>query len=237
MRRGRLDASRASSPAASAPQRPLRGGDQALEIDAAGGRQDDVARAVAAVGNSRASPRPAERRRSRRCPARCGPADAGRNRRARHFSSAPNGGWSSYIWISSRITFFSVSKSSSRSEGRRMSASSSTAAVLVLRQHGRVEDGVFLVGEGVVVGPHLVELAVHVVGRAAGRALEHHVFEEMAHAGHCVGLVAGAGLDEKAQGRRMGLGVALGDDLQAVGQIRGSRNLHTGTSKAAASRA
>ena len=54
--------------------------------------------------------------------------------------------------------------------------------LLVFGQHGRVENRVLLAGEGVVVGPHLVELAVHVVGRTAGRALEDHVFEEMAHA-------------------------------------------------------
>ena len=66
--------------------------------------------------------------------------------------------------------------------------------------------------------PHLVELAIHVVGRTGGRPLEHHVLEEMAHAGHLVGLVAGAGLDEETQRRRVGLGVALGDDFQTVGQ-------------------
>ena len=41
----------------------------------------------------------------------------------------------------------------------------------------------------------------------------------MAHAGDLVGLVAGAGLHEEAQRRRMRLGVALGDDLQAVGEL------------------
>ena len=46
---------------------------------------------------------------------------------AMHFSCAPNGGWSSYLAISSRITSFSVSKSAGRSAGRRMSLSSSTA--------------------------------------------------------------------------------------------------------------
>ena len=71
--------------------------------------------------------------------------------------------------------------------------------VLMFRQHGGVEDGVLLVGEGVVVGAHLVELAVHVVGRAAGRALEGHVFEEMAHAGHGVVFIAGARADEEPQ--------------------------------------
>ena len=55
--------------------------------------------------------------------------------------------------------------------------------VLAFRQDGGVEDRVFLVGEGVVVGPHFVEFAVDLIGGAAGRALEHHVFEEVAHAG------------------------------------------------------
>ena len=90
--------------------------------------------------------------------------------------------------------------------------------VLVLRQHGGVVDRVLLVGEGVVMGAHLVELAVHVVGRAAGRALEHHVLEEMAHAGHGVGLVAGAGADEEPHRRRVRRGAPFGDDLQSVGQ-------------------
>ena len=85
-------------------------------------------------------------------------------------------------------------------------------------QHGGVEDGVFLVGEGVVVGAHLVELAVHLVGRAAGRALEDHVFEEMAHAGQRVVFIAGAGVDEEPQRRGIGRVVALGDDFQAVGK-------------------
>ena len=40
----------------------------------------------------------------------------------------------------------------------------------------------------------------------------------MADAGDFVGLVAGAGLHEEAQGRRVGLVVALGDDFQAVGE-------------------
>ena len=69
----------------------------------------------------------------------------------------------------------------------------------------------------------LVQLAVHVVGRAGGRALEGHVLQEMAHAGDLVALVAGAGLDNEPQGRRVGLGVALGDDLQAVGQGVGEK--------------
>ena len=88
----------------------------------------------------------------------------------------------------------------------------------MFRQHGGVENRVLLVGEGVVVGAHLVELAVHVVGRAARRALEDHVFQKMAYAGHPGGFVAGAGADEKPHGRGIGSAVALGNDLQAVGQ-------------------
>jgi hypothetical protein len=47
---------------------------------------------------------------------------------ARHRSSAPNGGWSSYIRISSRMTSFSVLKSSTRSAGRIIRASSAVAS-------------------------------------------------------------------------------------------------------------
>ncbi len=85
-----------------------------------------------------------------------------------------------------------------------MSASRSTHAVLVLGQHRGVVDGVFFAGEGVVVGADLVELAVHVVGRAARRPLEDHVFEKMAHAGDVVRFVARAGVHEEAQRLRMG---------------------------------
>ena len=89
---------------------------------------------------------------------------------------------------------------------------------LVLRQHRGVVDGRLLGGGGVGAGADLVQLAVDVVGRARGRALEGHVLEEMAHAGDVVGFVAGAGLDDEAQGGRVGLGVAFGDDFQTVGQ-------------------
>ena len=68
------------------------------------------------------------------------------------------------------------------------------------------------------MGADLVEFAVHVVGRAGGRALEGHVFQEMAHAGDFVALVAVAGLDDETQGRRIGVRIALGHDLQPVGQ-------------------
>ena len=49
-----------------------------------------------------------------------------------------------------------------------------------------------------------------------GVPLKHHVLEEMAHAGDFVGLVARAGAHEEADAQRMGLVVALGDNLQAV---------------------
>ena len=90
---------------------------------------------------------------------------------------------------------------------------------LELGQHRGVVDGAFFAGEGVVVGAHFVELAVHVVGRAAGGAFEHHVFEKMAHARHIVRLIAGAGLHEKSDGRGVRLVVAFGDDFQAVGEL------------------
>jgi len=85
-------------------------------------------------------------------------------------------------------------------------------------QHGGVEDRVFFVGKGVVVGAHLVELAVHVVGRTGRRPLENHVFEKVAHSGHRVVLVASARVDEEAQGRRIGRVVALDNDFETVRQ-------------------
>ena len=97
-----------------------------------------------------------------------------------------------------------------------MSPSSSTAACLILRQDRRVVDRVLFAGAGVVVRAHLVELAVHLVGGSAGRALEDHVLEKMAHAGQRVRLVARAGLDEERHGRRVGVAVALGHHFQAV---------------------
>ncbi len=120
--------------------------------------------------------------------------------------------------ISSMITCFSVSKSSSRKRGADDVAQQFDGAGLIFGQHGRVVDRVLFAGEGVVVGPHLVELAIYVVGRAGRRALEHHVFEKMAHARDLVGLVASAGLHEEAQRGRMRLGVALGHDLQPIGE-------------------
>ena len=182
----------------------LGGGHQGVEVDPAGGGQHDVARAVAAVEII------AHRLADSVADTLGGAQHAAAQRMravvgARHLSSAPNGGWSSYIWISSRITCFSVWKSSSRSDGPEDVGQQVHRALLVLGQHGGVKHRVLLVGEGVVVGAHLVELAVHVVGRAAGRALERHVFEEMAHPGHLFGFIARPGVDEEPQRRRVGL--------------------------------
>jgi hypothetical protein len=44
------------------------------------------------------------------------------------------------------------------------------------------------------------------------------VFQEMAHAGHGLMLVAGTGFDKEAQGRGVRLVVALGDDFEPVGK-------------------
>ncbi len=99
---------------------------------------------------------------------------------------------------------------------------------LIFRQHGGVVHRVLFVGEGVVMGAHFVELAIHVVGAARGRALEHHVFQKMAHAGDGVGFIARPGVDEETQRRGIRAGVALGDDLQAVIE-RGGFKFHRGT--------
>ena len=77
------------------------------------------------------------------------------------------------------ITFFSVSKSSSRRVGRRMSERTSKAGGQILRQAGHVIERVFLGGLGIVLGAHAVEVAVHGQGVAAGRSLEGHVLEEV----------------------------------------------------------
>ena len=74
----------------------------------------------------------------------------------------------------------------------------------IFRQDGGVKNGVFLAGEGVVVGADAVEVAVDVEVGAVRRALEDHVFEEVRHAGHLGRLVAGAGADEEAQARPTG---------------------------------
>src|SRR5690554_4980418 len=52
----------------------------------------------------------------------------------------------------------------------------------VLGDHRGIVDGGFFGGGGVVVGAYLVEVSVHITGRPVGRTLEHHVFEEVAHA-------------------------------------------------------
>ena len=52
--------------------------------------------------------------------------------------------------------------------------------VLLLRQHRRVVDGVFLAGERIDARAHVVEAAVDRVARDLGGALEVHVLEEVA---------------------------------------------------------
>ena len=49
----------------------------------------------------------------------------------------------------------------------------------VLGENGRVKDGVFLAGEGVVIGADAVEVHVDLKGAAARGPLEDHVLEEM----------------------------------------------------------
>ena len=91
---------------------------------------------------------------------------------------------------------------------------------LELRQHVAVEDRRFLGGERVVLGAHLVELAVYVVGRAPGGPLEDHVFEEMADPRFSAGLVARAGPDEVAGSHGERRRVVLADHGEAAVQRR-----------------
>jgi len=90
--------------------------------------------------------------------------------------------------------------------------------LLKLREHSGVVDGALLAGESIVVSAHLIELAVDVVGAPRGGSLEHHVLEKVAHSGDVGGLIASAGLHEEAERRRMGVVVALGNDLEAVAE-------------------
>ena len=68
--------------------------------------------------------------------------------------------------ISLMMTFFSMSKSSVAQAGPEDVGEDVHGLRQVLGQHGGVEDGVFLAGEGVVVGADAVEVAVDVEGGA-----------------------------------------------------------------------
>ena len=89
-------------------------------------------------------------------------------------------------------------------------------ALDLLGQHRGIENGAFLGGASVVIGAHLVELTIHVVGRTGRRPLECHVFEKVAHARDRIRLVAGTRVHKETQRRRVGVRIALGDDFQAV---------------------
>ena len=214
--RGRLHGPRTFDrfPAAAGP---LAIGDQPIEIDAAGRRQDDVARCIAAAeilahGIHRQG------------------LDAGH--RAQHAAAqgvlAEEGRAALLIGPERRLVLehldlfqdhFLLGLKVGLAERRAEDVGQDLGRPgLIFGQHGSVEDGRLLRSARVTMRADLVEFAVHVVGRTRGRALECHVFEKMADAGDLVGLVAGAGLDDEPQGRRVGLGIALGDDLEAVGQ-------------------
>ena len=60
-----------------------------------------------------------------------------------------------------------------------------------------MKDGVFLAGEGIVIGADPVEFAVDIGGRSPRRALEDHVLEEVRHAGDVGRFVARSGADKK----------------------------------------
>ena len=126
------------------------------------------------------------------------------------------------------ITFFSVSKSSSRRLGRRMSERTSNACGQVLGEAGDVVERVLLGGLGVVLGTDAVEVAVDRQGVALRRPLEDHVLEEVRHARDLGRLVAAPRLDEEPRGDRPRLVVQLGDDLEAVIEDR-VVEVHQGT--------
>ena len=100
--------------------------------------------------------------------------------------------------------------------------------LLELGKHGGVVDRALFAREGVVVGPHLIELPIDIVGAPCGGSLEHHVLEEVAHAGHLVAFVASARLHEESQGSRMRLAVGFRDDVEAVAE-RSLEEFHVGS--------
>ena len=88
----------------------------------------------------------------------------------------------------------------------------------VFRQHGRIEDSVLLARVGVVARADPVEVEIDILGAAARRSLEHHVFEEVRNAGLGDSLIARAGPDEEAERDRTRGGTRFADDREAVRQ-------------------
>src|SRR5262249_26772172 len=86
----------------------------------------------------------------------------------------------------------------------------------VFRQNRSVEDCVFFTGEGVVVSADPIKVPVNVEGSASWRSLEHHVLQEVGHAGDVRSFIPRARTNEKAQryGARRGTGFA--NDLQTI---------------------
>jgi hypothetical protein len=74
-------------------------------------------------------------------------------------------------------------------------------------------------GESVVDATQRLRAAVDLPGAIGGRALEHHVLEEMGDAAVAGRLVAGAGAVEQGRGHQGGLTVLDQADGQAVAQL------------------
>ena len=72
----------------------------------------------------------------------------------------------------------------------------------IFGQDGSVKDGILFTCEGVVVGADLIEVAIDIQRRAPWRALEHHVLQEVRHAGNIACLVARPRAHEKPQRHR-----------------------------------
>ena len=86
----------------------------------------------------------------------------------------------------------------------------------ILGQDGGVKQRDLFARRRVVAGAHLVENAVHVVGRILGGPLEGHVFQKVTHAGDFGRLVAGTGTDEEPQRHAVYIRIQFGNDLQTV---------------------
>ena len=90
----------------------------------------------------------------------------------------------------------------------------------VLAQHPRRVARIFDAGGGVDVAAHILDVLGDLPGRAAGRALERHVLDEMRQSVLVRLLVTGAGADPDPKGRGGDFGHSFGCDREAIRKPR-----------------
>ena len=99
------------------------------------------------------------------------------------------------------MTFFSVSKSSTRKRRPQDVGEDVEGLRKILGQAGHVVERVFLGRLRIVLGADPIEVAVDGHSVASLRSLERHVLEEVRHAGNVGRLVAAARLHDETQPR------------------------------------